>query len=75
MASKVKVIYNGPSHFRELGAVDLKKVGVEGFRATSFPRGEEVEVDETVAKGLEELVPGEFTVVKEEPKQQASPAK
>lgn len=74
MAGKVKVKYNGPSHFRVLDAADLKKVGVEGFKKTSFPRGEEVEVDEAVAKGLDELVPGEFSVVKDEPKP-ATPAK
>jgi hypothetical protein len=46
------VVFNGPAHIRNLGAADLKKVGVEGFRSTDFHRGEPVEVPDLVGQAL-----------------------
>jgi hypothetical protein len=43
---------SGPAHIRNLGAADLKKVGVEGFRSTDFHRGEPVEVPDLVGQAL-----------------------
>lgn len=47
-----RIKYVGTSDFRELAAEDLAKAGVEGFRKTSFARGEYVEVSEEVATAL-----------------------
>lgn len=69
MASKTSVVkYVGRHHFRELAADDLKKAGVEGFSATSFKSGEEVEVAPEVAKALVENTGlfGEFEIVERE---------
>lgn len=63
-----KVKYTGPSDVRELNAADLKKVGVDDFKKTQFPRGEAVEVSDAAAKHLLEhdLFGGEFAEAKDE---------
>lgn len=65
--STSKVKYVGNSDIRELGAHDLTKAGVEGFKKTSFEHGVITEVDENVAKALtsHELFAGEFKEVEE----------
>lgn len=47
-----KVIFSGTEDFRILAAADLSKAGVEGFKKTTFSKGEETEVDENVAQAL-----------------------
>lgn len=49
-----RVIYRGPFDIRTLRSDDLKKTQVEGFRMTSFPRGQEVQVEDDVAEALVE---------------------
>lgn len=63
----MKVQYTGTSDVRELGAADLAKVGVDGFRKTSFAQGDVVEVSDEAGTALvnEGLFDGEFTEVKE----------
>jgi len=57
-----KVVYKGPFDIRELSAADLAKVGVPGFRKTSFFRDEPIEVTDEVHVALtsHELFDGEF---------------
>lgn len=52
MAKTQSVKFTGREDLRILGADDLKKAGVEGFRSTSFAQGEAVEVDSAVAEAL-----------------------
>lgn len=47
-----QVIYQGPSDAYELSAADFKRLGVEDGKKTAFPRGEAVEVDDSVAEAL-----------------------
>lgn len=46
--------YDGPSDSYELSANDLKQAGVEGFKKTTFPKDQPVEVSDEVAKALVE---------------------
>lgn len=48
----MEIKYSDRSDARVLDADDLKRVGVEGFRKTMFPRGEAVEVDDAVGEML-----------------------
>lgn len=68
-----KVKYTGGSHYRELGAADFKKFGVEGQKKHTFARNEETEVTDAVAKVLVDRLPNEFVVVEDEKKSTATP--
>lgn len=67
-----QIVYKGTSDYRELSAEDLKKANVEGFRKTSFAKGEPVEVDDAVATALVDnesgMFEGEFEVYDENAK-------
>jgi len=56
-------MYTGPSHFRQLGAADLEKFGVEGFKQTTWARGVEAQVDDVVGAALTEHLSDEFVEV------------
>jgi hypothetical protein len=62
--------YVGTSNFRELGAADLAKAEVDGFRKTTFVKDEPTEVSDEAAKALVENESGlfdeEFEAVKDE---------
>lgn len=68
-----KIKYVGGSHFRELGAADFKKFGVEGQKKHTFARNEETEVTDAVAKVLLDRLPTEFAVVEDEKKSTSTP--
>lgn len=57
------VRYTGTSDFRELGAADFKKFGVEGGRKTTFAQDEATEVDDSLWPALEKI--GDFEQVDE----------
>lgn len=61
----MKLRYKGTSDVRVLEAKDLDKLGVEGFRKTTFNRGETVEVPDEAAEQLldHEWFTGEFEEV------------
>lgn len=65
-----RIKYTGRADVRVLDADDLKKADVEGFRKTSFARGEAVEVDDAVATLLTDSesfdVFGKFEAVSED---------
>lgn len=44
--------YTGTSDAQTFDAEDMKKEGVEGFKKTTFRKGEPVEVDDAVAEQL-----------------------
>ena len=48
----MKVKYTGTSDFRELGAADFKKAGIENQKKIVFAQGEVTEVDDEVGKAL-----------------------
>lgn len=67
-----KVTFTGPADIRELDSDDLKRhAGVEGFRKTSFRKGEAKDVDDAVAQALIEHpdVFGDFELGEVEEKQ------
>lgn len=70
----MKIKYVGPSHFRELGAEDLKKFGVEGFKKTTWTRDEPTDIEPKAGKALLENLPDEFAEVPEDKSTSAAPA-
>jgi hypothetical protein len=64
-----KLKYIGTSHFRELLAEDLAKVGVEIEGALVFARGEATEVADDIAEGIHKLLGDEFQKVRKDTKE------
>lgn len=69
-----KVIYTGTSDAHILGADDLDKAGVEGFKSTTFAKGIAVEVSDEAADAIinDPIFGGEFRAPKKKAKAKAS---
>lgn len=67
-----ELVYKGRADRREFSAADLKKLGVEGGKKTTFNRGEAVEVDAAVAETLMERYPKDFAEPEDAPREMAA---